>query len=133
MLQVKDRQGSTSLHIAATHGHFEMCQVLLGQGADCNIEDDNEWLALHCAAKGGYLDVVSFLVQSGSSTKHESCEHKIPLWWGLSAIAGNNMNFFLQYFSQYSEKTPSKTFLHSTFYLHYKIQMGLLRILSLNL
>ena len=88
---MKDRQGSTSLHIAATHGHFEMCQVLLGQGADCNITDDNEWLALHCAAKGGYLDVVSFLVQSGSSTKHESCEHKIPLWWEPSPIADNKI------------------------------------------
>ena len=98
MRQVKDRQGSTSLHIAATHGHFEMCQVLLGQGADCNIEDDNEWLALHCAAKGGYLDVVSFLVQSGSSTKHESCEHKIPLWWGLSAVAVNKIIFLKQKF-----------------------------------
>ena len=28
LLQVKDRSGMTSLHTAATHGHFEMCQVL---------------------------------------------------------------------------------------------------------
>ena len=27
LLQVKDSCGSTSLHTAATHGHFEMCQV----------------------------------------------------------------------------------------------------------
>ena len=27
LLQVKDSSGSTSLHTAATHGHFEMCQV----------------------------------------------------------------------------------------------------------
>ena len=68
LLQVKDSSGSTSLHTAATHGHFEMCQVhdssvdnlkiqahfcqvLLGQGADCTLEDDKEWLPLHCASK----------------------------------------------------------------------------------
>ena len=81
------------MFLAASNGHMEMAQVLLGQGADCTMEDKETWTALHCAAKGGYLDVVSFLVQSGSSTKHESCEHKIPLWWGLSAMAGNKIIF----------------------------------------
>ena len=79
MLQVKDRQGSTSLHIAATHGHFEMCQVLLGQGADCTVEDREQWTALHCAAKGGYLDVVHLLTNSGTSTTATTSAEKVTL------------------------------------------------------
>ena len=76
-----------------------MCQVLLGQGADCTVMDGNEWLPLHCAAKGGFLDVVSFLVQSGSNTKHECCEGKVPLWY--ACIEGKSSTDFgqpLQYF-----------------------------------
>ena len=30
--------------------------------------------------KGGYLDVVSFLVSSGSNTQHSSSDNKISLW-----------------------------------------------------
>ena len=37
-------------------------KVLLGQGADCTIMDGREWLPLHCAANGGFLDVVSMFV-----------------------------------------------------------------------
>ena len=97
LLQVKDRQGSTSLHIAATHGHFEMCQVLLGQGADCTTEDDQDWLALHCATKGGYLDVVSFLCQSGSNTKHMCNCGKIPIWYACIENNSNVVEFLLRY------------------------------------
>ena len=76
LLMVKDRQGSTSLHIAATHGHFEMCQVLLGQGADCNLEDENEWLALHCAlsnCRSSSLDCKASSIAARSASGHALC------------------------------------------------------------
>ena len=55
LLKVADEAGQTSLHVAASNGHMEMCQVLLGQGADFTVEDNEKWTALHCAAKGGFL------------------------------------------------------------------------------
>lgn len=78
--QSVDSSGRTCLHVAARSGHYEMVQVLIGQGADPAIEDKQGWLALHHAAYSGYLDVVQLLVDSGSSCTAETFEKKIPLW-----------------------------------------------------
>lgn len=39
LLHSADHHGKTGLHIAATHGHYQMVEVLLGQGAEINATD----------------------------------------------------------------------------------------------
>lgn len=39
LLQSADKNGKTCLHIAATHGHLQMVEVLLGQGGEINATD----------------------------------------------------------------------------------------------
>jgi ankyrin repeat protein len=39
ILKVTDNAGKTSLHMAAASGHYDMVQVLIGQGADLTISD----------------------------------------------------------------------------------------------
>ena len=39
LLQSGDKHGKTGLHIAANHGRYQMCEVLLGQGAEINATD----------------------------------------------------------------------------------------------
>ena len=39
LLKVTDNAGKTSLHVAAASGHYDMVQVLIGQGADLTIAD----------------------------------------------------------------------------------------------
>ena len=56
--EVVDEPGWSCLLIAAKNGHLEMCQVLLDQEVDCNVEDKDQWIALHCAAKERCLDMV---------------------------------------------------------------------------
>lgn len=34
--------------IAAMHGHYQMVEILLGQGAEINAADKNGWTPLHC-------------------------------------------------------------------------------------
>ena len=75
-----DKKGRTCLHVAASSGHFEMVQVLLGQGADLECPDNDGWLPIHYAAHSGFLDVVKQLVESGSSASEETRANKIPLW-----------------------------------------------------
>ncbi len=38
-VQVTDNAGRTCLHVAAASGHYDMVQVLIGQGADLNVAD----------------------------------------------------------------------------------------------
>ena len=39
LLKIADKKGQTCLHVAAASGHFEMVQVLLGQGSDFSSAD----------------------------------------------------------------------------------------------
>lgn len=39
LLKVTDQKGQTCLHVAAKNGHYEMVQVLLGQGSDYTVAD----------------------------------------------------------------------------------------------
>ena len=41
-------------------------KVLLENGADVNAVDDDEWTALHYAARFGHVDVVKVLIQNGT-------------------------------------------------------------------
>ena len=76
---------------------MEMCQVLLGQGADFTVEDNEKWTALHCAAKGGFLDVVHLLTVSGTSTIAETSAEKIPLWYACTELNLGTVNYLLRH------------------------------------
>ena len=97
LLKVVDEAGQSCLHIAASNGHIEMCQVLLGQGADHSVEDRENWTPLHCAAKGGFLDVVQLLTISGTSTTAASSMEKIPLWYACTELNIGTVTFLMRY------------------------------------
>lgn len=84
LLQSTDRNGRTGLHIAAMHGHFQMVEILLGQGAEINATDRNGWTPLHCAAKAGHLDVVKLLCEAGASPKSETNYGCAAIWFAAS-------------------------------------------------
>ncbi|XP_046389393.1 ankyrin-3 [Ischnura elegans] len=84
LLMSADRHGKTGLHIAATHGHYQMVEVLLGQGGEINATDKNGWTPLHCAARAGFYDVVKLLVESGASPKSETNYGMPPIWFAAS-------------------------------------------------
>ncbi|KAG8227340.1 hypothetical protein J437_LFUL003329, partial [Ladona fulva] len=84
LLMSADRHGKTGLHIAATHGHYQMVEVLLGQGGEINATDKNGWTPLHCAARAGFGHVVRLLVESGASPKSETNYGRPPIWFAAS-------------------------------------------------
>lgn len=47
--------------LAASHGKLDVVKLLLENGADINIQDDDGSTALMCAAEHGYLDIVNLL------------------------------------------------------------------------
>lgn len=95
LLQSSDRYGKTGLHIAAMHGHYQMVEILLGQGAEINAADKNGWTPLHCAAKAGHLDVVRLLCESGASPKNETNYGCAPIWFAASEGHNNVFKYLM--------------------------------------
>lgn len=95
LLQSIDRHGKTGLHIAAMHGHYQMVEILLGQGAEINAADKNGWTPLHCAAKAGHLDVVKLLSESGASPKNETNYGCAPIWFAASEGHNNVLKYLM--------------------------------------
>nr|AOR81468.1 no mechanoreceptor potential C [Nilaparvata lugens] len=84
LLHSSDKHGKTGLHIASTHGHYQMVEVLLGQGGVIDATDKNGWTPLHCAARAGCFEVVKLLVESGASPKSETNYGPAPIWFAVS-------------------------------------------------
>ena len=56
----------TALHLSAGHGHTDLVQLLIGQGAEIDDPDEDFRTALHYAADNGHLSVARFLVHMGA-------------------------------------------------------------------
>ena len=54
------------------------------------------WTPLHSAAKAGFLNVVSLLVESGASTTAETANGRIPLWYAAAEGNLNVVTFLIQ-------------------------------------
>uniref|UniRef100_A0A8C4NMJ7 Kinase D-interacting substrate 220a n=1 Tax=Eptatretus burgeri TaxID=7764 RepID=A0A8C4NMJ7_EPTBU len=68
--------------LAAEQGNLEVVREMLKRGADCNMEDDDNWTALISAAKEGHLDIVRELINCAD------IEHKeMGGWTALTWVA----------------------------------------------
>lgn len=56
--------------VAASKGRSSHVRELLSHGADPNVEDNDGWTALLCAAKEGYVDIVCQLLEHNAEIDH---------------------------------------------------------------
>ena len=58
--------GYTPLHIAASNGHLEICQIILEEVDDKNPLTDDGFSPLYLAANNGHLEVFKFIFEKVS-------------------------------------------------------------------
>lgn len=63
--------------VAAAKGKSAMVRELLTHGADPNIDDNDSWTALLCAAKEGHTDIVLQLLDHNAAIDHRDIVRKI--------------------------------------------------------
>lgn len=57
----------TPLHAAAMHGQTAICEVLLREGAEVNVQTDpQKYAPLHSAAYAGHVDTIRILLANGA-------------------------------------------------------------------
>ncbi|XP_054425891.1 kinase D-interacting substrate of 220 kDa isoform X2 [Pteronotus mesoamericanus] len=73
--------GQTPLMVAAEQGSLEIVKELIKNGANCNLEDLDNWTALISASKEGHVHVVEELLRCGANLEHRDMGGWTALMW----------------------------------------------------
>lgn len=69
----------TPLHSAAMHGHAAVCEILLGAGADVNVQTNPQGYApLHSAAFAGHIAAIRVLLAHGAKRELRNYRNERP-------------------------------------------------------
>lgn len=72
LVNSKDSDGDTPLHVMAMRGDVFACQALVDAGAEINAIGDMGQTPLHVAISQGYVEIVELLLAAGAKTDIQS-------------------------------------------------------------
>ena len=75
---------TTALIYAALKGHLQAAELLLSEGADPNMADNQGATALHRSAQEGHTEIVELLLASGADVDQLDVQGTTALHWALS-------------------------------------------------
>lgn len=87
LINSRSKQGTTSLSMAASSGHVEICEILLTAGANPNIPDEKGLNSMHTAARAGKVAVIQLLSKNKPLIDSRTLEGTTPLMF--AADSGN--------------------------------------------
>jgi ankyrin repeat protein len=71
--------GLTPLHLAASEGHLDICQMLLERNADVRVHDDSGDTPLHLAASSNHLEIARILLKYNAEVNSRNEDESTPL------------------------------------------------------
>lgn len=78
-IKVKNQDGKTLLHLAASIGQSDVVQLLLDKELDIDAFDSNKNTPLHFAAENDKIENVKVLLKNGAFFNAENLDHQTPL------------------------------------------------------
>jgi hypothetical protein len=66
LINLKNSTSFTPLHLACFNGQYEVCHVLLENGADLRVPAKLGMTCLHLATTAGHADIIRLLLESGA-------------------------------------------------------------------
>lgn len=78
-----NHKGWNPLIYAATNGHAQVVQMLLGVGAEINSASDNGTTALMMAARNNHVETVKVLLKAGANPNIKNDSDGTALGWAL--------------------------------------------------
>lgn len=85
LLEVKDKESQTALHLAADGGHTECVEVLVACGADVDTLGPERKSPLSLASERGHLGCVKALLHAGAKLESADKRHRTPLLLAVRA------------------------------------------------
>jgi hypothetical protein len=93
-----DWRGYTPLHNAAANGRIEIAGLLLQNGAEVNVKNNNGYTPLHWAAEEDNIDVLHLLVENGADLEAQDNDGYRALHY---AAWHGNLPFIQELISRY--------------------------------
>ncbi|MHC4555843.1 MAG: ankyrin repeat domain-containing protein [Planctomycetota bacterium] len=87
LAQVEAQAEAEHLHHAAANGEIEHVKLLISQGADVNVKNNDGQTPLHYAARRGHKEVVELLLANGADVNARDRMSKTPV---EHAMGGNH-------------------------------------------
>lgn len=104
LINSRNRLYSTPLIVAASINKLEICNYLIDAGADINLENTNNYRAIHYAAYNNQFELVKKLVEKGAEIEVWNNRGRLPIHY--AAYAGNIE--MLEYFVKKGLKINTK-------------------------
>ena len=80
LLDSRDVENNTALHLACGKGHVEVARLCLSHGADVNAEQGGSFnTPQHLAAKSGVVELVELLIANGAEIDAWDGQQRTPL------------------------------------------------------
>ncbi|WP_265027666.1 ankyrin repeat domain-containing protein [Wolbachia endosymbiont (group B) of Chorthippus parallelus] len=79
VVNAKDSDGNTPLHLAATYGKGDVVELFLSKQANIDEVGKNNWTPLHYAVYENRLPVVKFLIEKGANIGATGLSGETPL------------------------------------------------------
>ncbi|KAI6244126.1 Inversin [Aphelenchoides fujianensis] len=76
-----DKRRQTALHLAATHGNWEICKMLMDQGWQLTAKDNQTATPIHLAAGAGHSELLKYFQQQEFSIDEPDGDGKTPLFY----------------------------------------------------
>lgn len=80
-----DWLGTSPLHKAALHGHYQTSKMLLSSGCSRDAKTKVEKTALHLAASGGHSSIIELLLNANSEANPKDMLDMTPLHWAVES------------------------------------------------
>ena len=100
-VDVKDKDGRTPLHVAASDGHVTVVRFLMDNGAKVNEKTEtNGYTPLHLAVLNGHLEVMKMLVEEGKAMIDERAKNgSTPLYLAVRVGEKEISEYLLERYS----------------------------------
>jgi ankyrin repeat protein len=81
-------KGWIALHLAAEHGHLEVCKLLIGKLENKNPSNVLGWTPLHAAAKNGHGEICKLIASNIVNKNPVSNDGQTPyqLWLSFGSV-----------------------------------------------
>jgi ankyrin repeat protein len=99
--------GDTPLHAAARKGHKDVVELLLAEGSDVNVVDQNDQTPLHNTAGNGHKAVVELLLARGAGVNAKMHNDLTPLHMAVSNGHKNVVQLLLDNKADINAKTKA--------------------------